>query len=424
MELPPFLSRHLPSLFQRSTGLSHFLQLHALLLKTSPSVFFYNSLVRVYTETQNSPQAFDLLSDLRHAGLRPDNFTYPFVLKACASSSMLGEGRTVHGLVLKSGFVSDSYVGNTLLHVYGSCRVIGCARKVFDEMGGRNVVSWSSMIDGYVSCDHPLDALMMFRQMRLNNVQPNSVTLISLLSASSKLNSLKIGQSIHAYILLGSMKLDVPLGTALIGMYTKCGHLEEALQIFTSMEEKNLQSWTVMISGFADNGCGKEAIGLFHELEERGLKPDSVLFSTVISACSHSGLVEQGLNLFKRMVSVYKIRPTMEHYGCLVDLLGRAGLIEEAYKFIKEMPVKPNAVILRSLLGCCRKIGEFCDIKGELMESLIKEEPDLDANYVLAANFAAFSGKWKDVVDIRRSTAERGLKKVLGCSKVDFGGGM
>lgn len=153
MELPPLLSRHLPSLFRRSETLPNLLQLHALLIKTSPSIFYYNSLIRSYTETRHTCSAFSLLSDLSRAGLKPDNFTYPFVLRACSatSSSMLGEGRMVHGLVVKSGFLSDSYVGNTLLHMYATCREIKRARNVFDEMRERNVVSWSSLIEGYIS---------------------------------------------------------------------------------------------------------------------------------------------------------------------------------------------------------------------------------------------------------------------------------
>nr|UPT48770.1 pentatricopeptide repeat protein AaPPR775 [Agave angustifolia] len=339
-----------------------------------------------------------------------------------SSSSLLEEGRMVHGLVFKTGFISDSYVENTLLHMYASCRVIGCARQVFDEMGDRNVVSWSSMIEGYVSCDHPREALMVFRQMRLGHVQPNSVTLISLLSACSNLGSLNIGRSIHSYIVINSLKLDVALGTALIGMYNKCGRLEKGLRIFTSMEEKNLQSWTIMISGLADHGCGKEAIALFYQLEESGLKPDSVLFSPILSACSHAGLVEEGLNVFRRMVNVYKVKPTMEHYGCMVDMLGRAGLVEAAYGFIKEMPVAPNSVILRSILGSCRKNGFSCDVESKLIELLIKVEPGLGANYVLSANLVASSGKWSDVVELRSGIVARGLKKVPGCSWVEVGG--
>lgn len=270
--------------------------------------------------------------------------------------------------------------------------------------------------------DRPLEALMVFRQMSLGNVRPNSVTLISLLSACSSLNSLKCGRSIHSYIALNGMRLDVALGTALLGMYNKCGHLEEGHQIFTSMEQKNLQSWTVMISGFANHGRGREAVALFYQLEGRGLMPDSVLFSTVLSACSHTGLVEDGLNLFRRMVSVYSIKPRMEHYGCMVDLLGRAGLIEDAFQFIKEMPFAPNAIILRSLLGSCRKSGAFRYLEGKLMELLIEQEPELGSNYVLAANLAASSGKWNDVVEFRSFSLERGLKKVTGFSWLEVAG--
>ncbi|KAJ8648388.1 hypothetical protein MRB53_001411 [Persea americana] len=446
-------SRHLQPLLQRSTTISHLHQIQSLLLKTAlhqdpsttaqfisslssisidcaraafdhlwpspPPVFAWNSIIRAYAKGPRPSEAIATFVELQRTGIRPDNFTYPFVLKACASSCLVGEGRMMHCLVLKMGFSSDSFVRNALLHMYASCREIGFARRVFDEMGERDVVSWSSMIGGCVSCKRPVEALVVFQHMKVANVKPNSVTLVSLLSACTLLGSLSMGKAIHSYIAVNRVDLDVALGTALVVMYAKCGDIEKAFNVFTSMNVKNLQSWTVMISAFADHGRPKDAISLFIQMESRGLKPDSVSFTALLCACSHLGMVDQGRWYFNRMENVYSIKPTMEHYGCMVDMFGRAGLVEEAYEFLRKMPMQPNSVILRSFIGAYRNHGGAIHLDEDFMKLLIEIEPDIGANYVLAANVSAVSARWNDVAQLRSTMSEKGLKKVPGCSWVE-----
>ncbi|XP_072991397.1 pentatricopeptide repeat-containing protein At2g02980, chloroplastic-like [Typha latifolia] len=447
MLFPP---HHLQSLFQRSTALPHLLQLHSLLLKAAldhhpflaaklissliplsllhahslfshlhspPALFAFNSLIRAYATSRSPLESIRLFSELLGSGIRPDKFTYPFVIKACGRTSMPETGRAVHGSVIKVGLLSDSYVSNSLLHLYSCCGMVGWARKMFDEMCERDVVSWSTMIEGYVACNLPLQALMMLRQMRLSNITPNSVTVVSLLSASCQLCNLSIGRSIHSYIAVNNIELDVALGTALVSMYAKCGQIKEAFQVFNSMEEKNLQSWTIMISGVAGHGCFEEVIALFSQMEASSIKPDSKLFSCILSACSHLGMVDEGWKYFNRMVNEFNIQPTMEHYGCMVDLLARAGHVRAAREFIKNMPVRPNSIILRSFMGPCRMHGESCDIElHKLMSILLNEEPELGSNYVLAAEVSALTSKWSEVAKLRGSMTERGLKKTPGYS--------
>lgn len=258
--------------------------------------------------------------------------------------------------------------------------------------------------------------------MKLANEKPNSVTLVSLVSACTRLHSISTGKSIHCYTIVHSIEIDVALGTALIEMYSKCGHVEKAFQIFNSMSEKNLQSWTIMICGFADHGRGNDAILLFTHMEQTGLVPDSMAFSAILSACSHLGLLYEGQQFFNQMVRTYNIEPTMEHYGCLVDLLGRAGLIEEAYEIIENMPMEPNTVILRSFLGACRNHNVVFTLDDKFRKLLISE-PNLGANYVLAANASSVSGCWNDAADLRVAMKEKGLVKVPGFSWVDVDGG-
>lgn len=275
----------------------------------------------------------------------------------------------------------------------------------------------------FVHSSHLSDAFIVFQHMKLANEKPNSVTLVSLLSASTHLLDICKGESVHSYIIRNQMELDVALGTALLEMYTKCGHIEKAFQVFKSMGEKNLQSWTIMISGLADHGHGKDTISLFTEMEQAGLKPDSISFAGILSACSHLGLVDQGEKYFDQMVRIYKINPTMEHYGCRVDLLGRAGLIDKAYEIIKNMPMEPNSVIIRSFLGACRTHGRSFCLDDNLRKLLFKLEPELGANYVLAANVSSLSGCWDDAADLRVSMKQRRLMKFPGCSWVEANDG-
>ncbi|XP_010535903.1 PREDICTED: pentatricopeptide repeat-containing protein At5g66520-like [Tarenaya hassleriana] len=443
--------RQIESLIQRSKSASDLLQLLSLIIKTSfnhdpyiislavssstrvsinlarsvfdslnvesPPLFAWNSLIRAYTETATPIESVKLFTRMRNSGLEPDKFTYPFVLKACGRCSMIREGKVVHSMVLKVGLNSDKYILNTLLRMYSACGEIELAEKVFDEMPLRDVVSWSSMIAGYVSCNCPSVAVKVFRHMKLANEVPNSVTLVSLLQALTRLSDEKTGKTVHSYIITNSIELDVSLGTALVEMYSRCGHVEEALRVFHSMKDKNLQTWTVMISGLADNGYGNKAIGVFTQMEQICLIPDSVSFSALLSACGRSGLIDEGKMLFGRMLTVYGIRPTIEHYGCMVDLYGRAGLIDAAYGIIRNMWMEPNGVILRSFLGSCKNHGRFI-LDDYVKKLLFKLEPELGANYVLAASVSSLSSSWDDAADLRTIMKQKGLNKVPGYSWV------
>ncbi|XP_040993342.1 pentatricopeptide repeat-containing protein At5g66520-like [Juglans microcarpa x Juglans regia] len=450
------ICRQIQNLIQRSKSTTHLLQLQSLVVKTAidhdaefvsqfvlsacpisvgftklvfdnvpiiPPLFAWNTIIREFTKSSAPIESVRLFSRLQRVGLQPDNFTFPFVIKACGQCLIVGEGGAVHSMVIKAGFNSDRYIGNTLLRMYAAFSVIGLARRVFEEMPARDMVSWSSMIAGYVACNCLSDAFKVFRHMKLANEKPNSVTLVSLLSACTRLLDISIGESIHSYIIINHISLDVALGTALLEMYSKCGYIEKAFQVFDSMDEKNLQSWTIMISGLAHNGHGQDAISLFTEMEQSGLEPDSMSFAGILSACSHLGLVHEGEKYFDQMVRIYDIKPAMEHYGCMVDLLGRAGLIDEAYEIIKKMPLEPNSIIIRSFLGACKTHGRSICLDDYLRKILLKLEPELGANYVIAANVSSLSGRWYDAADLRVAMKKKGLMKVPGCSWMEVDGG-
>ncbi|KAK4265582.1 hypothetical protein QN277_026613 [Acacia crassicarpa] len=441
--------RRIQALIQQSKTASHILQLHSLLLKSAldhdndsvslivlsacsisvncaklvfynipfvPPIFSWNSIIKAFAKSSTPIESVNLFSQLRSFGLQPDNFTYPFVLKACGRCSLVRQGGMVHCLTLKTSFDSDRYIGNTLLKMYVDCGSTEIARQVFDEMPVRDVVSWSSMIASYIACNSPSAAINVYQEMWLSNVKPNSVTLVILLSACTHLLNISAGKSIHSYIMRNHIELDVALGTALFEMYSKCGLIRKALQIFNSMHGKNLQSWTIMISALANHGRHKDAISLFAQMKNIGFQPDSLSFSVILSACSHMGLVFEGKKYFDEMVSLYNIKPSIEHYGCMVDLLGRAGLIEEAYDVIKNMSMEPNDVILRSFLAACQNHGWSPSLDGGLLSKL---EPEMGTNYVLTANVLSFSGSRDIANTLRVVMKQKGLRKIPGCSWVE-----
>ncbi|XP_031497201.1 pentatricopeptide repeat-containing protein At2g36730-like [Nymphaea colorata] len=390
------------------------------------SLFAWNALFRGYSRNRLSPSSLvfssstkciQLFNQFRRSGVLPDNFTFPFVLKACSSSLMLGVGKQIHSVVLKMGFARDLHVLNTLVGMYGACGSIEEARKVFDEIPETDTVSWSSIMAAYVHRGLYADALLAFCDMKFASVMPNSITYVSLLSACSGLDSLRLGESVHNQIIVNGIGLDAPLGTALLNMYASCGKVNSAFQVFNGLVVKNLATWTAMISASAKHGRAEETVALFSRMQLENFEPDSMAFTIILSACSHLGLVGEGRRLFDNMRDTFNIEPTMEHYGCMVDMLGRAGMLDEAYEFMMKMPFKPNSVILRSFVGSCRSHSRFVGVDEGMMK-LLEVDPDLGANYVLAANIAALSGRWDNTTKYRRIMKEKKLKKTAGCSLV------
>ncbi|XP_055818590.1 pentatricopeptide repeat-containing protein At2g36730-like [Solanum dulcamara] len=445
------ISHQIEALFQRSKTTIHLLQLHSLIIKTAlhhdeyrfsqfisfsssislqftrtifhnspiiPSIFAWNTMMRAYSVSSSEVESLKLFNQFREIGLKPDKFTFPVVLKVCGHCLMIGTGGSLHSMAVKSGFGSDLHVNNTLLRMYAGFGAISFARLVFDEMLERDIVSWSSMMAAYVHCNLPSDALLLLQYMKVANEKPNYVTLVSLLGACTRILNIRLGKCIHSHIVTSGIELHVELETALLDMYAKCGHIQQAFRIFNSMGDKNLQTWTIMISGLADHGHGEEAVSLFARMEESGFRPDSLSFSAILCACSHIGLVDAGREYFEKMVSIYNIRPTMEHYGCMVDMFGRAGELEEAYDIIRSMPIGPNSVILRSFISACKHHGRIPCTEENIRDILLKIEPDLGSNYVLASSLSYLSGYCSDANSLRSVMKAKGIKKFPGSSWV------
>ncbi|GLU09786.1 hypothetical protein SLE2022_266270 [Rubroshorea leprosula] len=521
-----------------------------------PSLFVYNVMIKAFAKKGSFEKVILLFWNLREQGLQPDNFTYPFVLKAMGCLGEVLEGEKVHGFTVKCGLGFDSYVCNSLMDMYALFGRIGNVEKLFDEMHERDVVSWNILIGGFVKCRRFEDALNVFGQMeKESNMRPNEATVVTSLSACTALKNLKFGKQIHRYVTeelelttiignalvdmyckcgclstawkvfdempsknvicwtsmvagyansgqldearklferspvrdvvlwtamingyvqfnyfdeavelfremqiqrvkpdkfilvsllsgcahLGALEqgkwiheyidenripVDTVVGTALIEMYAKCGCIEKALEIFYGLREKDTASWTSVICGLAMNGKTNKALELFSEMKQAGIKPDDITFVGVLSACSHAGMVEEGQKFFDSMTKVYQIEPKLEHFGCLIDLLARAGLLIEGEKLIESIPVGNSENLIpfySSLLSACRIYGNV-EMGERLVERLVNLESSDLSGHTLLANIYASADRWEEVTKVRKQMKDLGVKKLPGCSSIEIRG--
>ncbi|KAK6927526.1 Pentatricopeptide repeat [Dillenia turbinata] len=380
--------------------------------------FLFNTIIRAYSQTfQFKHKAISFYNLMLSYGILPNQFTYPFVLKACAGLLDLKLGQSVHGSVTKYGFDKDLNVQNTIIHMYCCCDGgVEIGRKIFDEMPKMDSVSWSAMIGGYVRAGRSNDAVGIFRKMQGSRVKADEITMVSVLSACSDLGALELGKWVAAYIEKEGIEMSVELFNALIDMFAKCGDVEEALRLFQNMGARNIISWTSVIVGLAMHGRGAEAIALFEEMKGAGMNPDEVVFIGLLMACSHSGLVEEGKKYYNSMMNEFGIVPKIEHYGCMVDLFCRAGLVEQALDFVQTMPIEPNSVIMRTLVNACRVHGKL-ELGEMYTKHLLEKEPMHDSNYVLLSNIYAKMLCWEKKTKIREIMLLQLIRKMFPSPK-------
>eukprot|EP01018_Ginkgo_biloba_P028611 Gb_18166 [translate_table: standard] len=380
----------------------------------------WTAMIAGYSQTGYGKEALQLFCEMQRAGTKSNQFTFGSVLKACASTEALEMGKQVQAHIIMTGFESDFFMGSALIDMYSKCRTLEYARHVFDKMPKRDVVVWTTMIAGYTHNGQGEQALELFSQMQGEGVKPAKFTFTSVLSACASLAILAQGKQIHDHILKIGFQAHVSMGNALITMYSRCGSIESARHVFDRMPQKNMISWNAMIVGCAQHGLCKEGLQLFEQMQAVGMMPDHITFVGVLSACSHVGLVNEGRNYFASMSEFYNIPPRVEHYACMVDLLGRAGLLDEAEDFIRKMPFEPGPMVWKTFLGACRIHGNIQ--LGQLAaERLLQFEPQNDATYVLLSNIYAAVGRWEDVEKVRKLMNDRGVKKDRGLSWIKVG---
>ncbi|KAK9269169.1 hypothetical protein L1049_000938 [Liquidambar formosana] len=520
------------------------------------SLFIYNVMIKASTKKGSFRKAVSIFGQLREDGLSPDNFTYPFVLKAIGCLGEVSEGVKVHGFVVKTGLEFDAYVcnslmdmyaefgnlvimrqlfdempnrdvvswnvlisgyvrrrkfqdavnvfhqmqqesnvrpdeatvvstlsacvalkdlelgkeihcyvteelelttiiGNALLDMYAKCGCLSIAQNIFDQTLTKDVICWTSMVSGYVNCGQldqarelfersPVkdtvlwtamihgyvqfnrfdEAVALFREMQMEKVKPDRFTVVTLLTGCAQLGALEQGKWIHGYIDENKISMDAVVGTALIEMYAKCGCIAKSVEIFNGLKEKDTASWTSIICGLAMNGMTSKALDFFSKMRQAGAKPDDITFIGVLSACSHGGLVKEGHQYFNSMINMYKIEPKVEHYGCMVDLLGRAGLLNEAEDLIENIPNENNEIVVPlygALLSACRIHGNV-DMGERVAKRLVGIESGDSSVHTLLANIYASADRWEDVTKVRRKMKVLGVRKVPGCSSIEVGG--
>ncbi|KAG9459408.1 hypothetical protein H6P81_003916 [Aristolochia fimbriata] len=383
----------------------------------------WNALIGGLCQSGLAKEALVFFWQMVHSGVVPSEITFVSALSACARVGDLVQGRVLHTSITELQIKPDIFVRNALINMYMKCGDPDAALTIFRQTVDKDVFSWTAMITGYIQSNQLKEAFALFQEMQLSGIKANEVTLVSLLSACSQMGGLDQGTSIHAYIEENNVKQDVCLGNALVDMYAKCGSIEMALSVFHSMPVKDTFSWNAIIGGLAANGNGRMAIDLFTQMERLGsnIKPDHVTLTAVLCACTHSGLVQEGYKYFNSMSSVYSVTPRIEHYGCMVDLLGKAGLVEEASKFIDEMPIEPNLVIWGSLLSACR-VQHKVDLGEKIAGKILEMDPKEEGAHVLISNIYAESGRWNDVRRVRSKMGERGIDKFPGHSSIEVNG--
>lgn len=387
-----------------------------------PGTFDFNTMIRGCVKDYDPEAALLLYKEMQERCVRPDNFTFPFALKACAQLSVTGEGMQIHGHVTKLGFGCDVFVQNSLINMYGKCGEIKLSCRVFEQMGSdRTVASWSAILAAHTRMGLWNECLKLFAMMTAEGLRADESSMVSALSSCAHLGTYDLGRSIHCSLLRNTSGLNVIIKTSLIDMYLKCGCLEKGMAIFDRMSEKNKWTYSAVISGLAMHGDGEKALQVFSNMLKEGIEPDEAIYVGVLSACSHAGLLEDGLRCFDRMRLEHRIMPNAQHYGCMVDLMSRAGKLNEAYEMIRSMPMGPTDVAWRCLLSACKVHGNL-----ELAECVTKNLKQLEAHnagdHIILSNMYAKEQRWDDAARIRTEMVDRGVMQVPGYSRVEVKG--
>lgn len=379
------------------------------------NIVSWNAMITVYADHEQGKEALRLFHQMQLEGLKPNDCTYINSLKACSILTDIAQGRAIHSCVVEHGLLSDVVVGNALLNMYGKCGAPDEARCIFLKMQEHDLVTWNGIITAYAQQGLGAEGLELFRNMQQQGVKPDMVTFISVVSACASLAALEEGKCIHACLLNDGLESDVQVGNALIHMYGRCGALGSARSVFDKVRPHNVISWTAIIAAFSQQGHAKAALQLFREMQQERVKPDEITYITLLSACSHAGLVEEGRSCFVSMEKDYGLTARVEHYVCMIDLLGRAGMLAEAEEFIRKMPFWPDGRLWSALLASCKIHSDTFRGK-HAADQMINLGPKDTTPYVLLGNLYAANGRRDDLERIR-TVMDKMVELCKGCKK-------
>ncbi|PWA89655.1 pentatricopeptide repeat-containing protein [Artemisia annua] len=377
----------------------------------------WTTIIMGYAQNGYPSRALMSFREAQMDGIESDPMLISSILQVSSELKFSYFVKEIHGRIIRKG-LCDIILENTLVNTYSKCECIDYATRAFKNIKAKNVVSWTIMMCGLVQNGLAIEALDVFISMKEIEIEPDSVSLLSLLSAVSDLSALNKGKEIHGYLIRKEFILHGPIVNSLVDMYASCGSLKNAVSVFNCIEVKDIVLWTSMINAYGMHGLGKEAVSLFNRMVAEKIIPDHVSFLAILYACSHSSLINEGKAFFKSMVNDYNLKPWPEHYTCMVDLLGRANNLEEAFVFVQNMDMNPNVEIWRSLLGAC-KVHNNIKLGNLAAKKLLELDPDDIKNYVLVSNFYASCSQLEDLEYTRKKMRQKGLKKDPGCSWIE-----
>lgn len=363
-------------------------------------------------------EALSMFRQMHARNMRIDDYTFPSVLNCFASMKNFLQSVSAHCLIIKTGFGAYQLVNNALVDMYAKQGKLNCSVMVFNEMPQKDVISWTSLLTGYSHNGSYEEAIRLFHDMRVAGVFPDHMVFASVLSACAELTVMEVGQQAHATTVKSGLVSSLSVDNSLLAMYAKCGSVDDAKRVFDSMETRNVISWTALIVGYAQNGRAKDSLNLYDQMIASGTKPDYITFVGLLFACSHAGLVENGLQYFDTMVKFYGIKPGPEHYACMIDLLGRSGRFVEAKKLLDEMVVEPDATVWTALLGACRVHKEL-DLAEKAATNLFVKEPMNAVPYIMLCNMYSAAGRWRDAARVRKLMKSKGISKEPGYSWIE-----
>ncbi|XP_065848547.1 putative pentatricopeptide repeat-containing protein At1g69350, mitochondrial [Euphorbia lathyris] len=379
------------------------------------NVVSWNAMVANFSQNRHELAAVELVRQMQAEGEIPNMVTFVNVLPACARASLIQSGKEIHAKAIRMGFVSDMFVSNALSDMYAKCGCLNLARNVF-SISVRDEVSYNILIVGYSQTTNSSESLNLFVEMLHIGMKHDIVSYMGAIAACANLAAMKQGKEIHGLVVRKHLHLHLFIANSLLDLYTKCGRIDLAHEIFNQIPNKDAASWNTLILGYGMLGEQDIAINLFEAMKEGSVEYDSVSYIAVLSACSHGGLVEKGKKYFEEMVAE-GIKPTCMHYGCMVDLLGRAGHLEESVKLIKSMPVEADTNVWGALLGACRIHGNI-ELGCWATEHLFKLNPEHSGYYAILSNMYAEAGKWDEAKRVRELMKSKGARKNPGCSWV------
>lgn len=378
----------------------------------------WNAIIAALEQNEQCEETLFCFAEMLRCGMEPDEFTYGSVLKACASLESLDFGVKVHDKIIKCGLGFESFVASALVDMYCKCGAMEEAMKLHNRMEMQTMISWNAITSGFSLQNQSEEAQKFFFKMLNLGLKPDNFTYATILDACANLVTIELGKQIHVKIIKDELQNDVFISSSLVDMYAKCGNMQDSLLMFEKMAVRDYVSWNALICGYSLHGFGAEAICMFERMQQENVRPNHATFLAVLRACGHVGLVDVGEQYFNMMTDHYKLQPQLEHYSCMVDLIGRTRGVHEAVEVISKMPFEADDIIWRTLLSACKIQGDV-EVAEIAARNILNLDPEDSSAYVLLSNIYAEAGRWTDVSKLRKMMRRSRLKKEPGCSWIE-----